>query len=121
MLNYNYFIIFFILLFLFSGCTSLKKIDETVGELLFDNASPKDMITSSKDQATTTPPLAKDLSAEQKQAIDVWLNENGYNRYGDPFDMMYAGGTPLFNEATGERIERFGYILKQIPGILDNL
>jgi hypothetical protein len=37
------------------------------------------------------------------------------NEYGDPKDTMYAGGTPLFNEMTGETVDRYEYILKQHP------
>jgi hypothetical protein len=48
-------------------------------------------------------------------AIDRWLADNGLNRYGDPMDVRYLGGTPLLNESTGERISRLDYILKNHP------
>lgn len=56
---------------------------------------------------------ASELTPADREAIDKWLEENGYNRYGDSPGIMYAGGTPLFNEASGESIDRFDYILKR--------
>ena len=61
---------------------------------------------------------AKDLTREAKDAIDAWLIANDLNRYGDPIGTYYAGGTPLFNEMTGEAIDRFEYVLKKQPDIL---
>ncbi len=54
-------------------------------------------------------------SAEVKAQIDAWIRANGYNSYGDPEGTMYIGGTPLFNEQTGETIDRYDYILHQHP------
>jgi len=62
---------------------------------------------------------AADLTAAQKQSIDNWLAKKGLNRYGDSPNAVYAGGTPLFNEATGKAIERYDYILNKFPDILD--
>jgi len=56
-----------------------------------------------------------------QEKIDNWIGENNLNRYGDPADMMYAGGTPLFNEATGESVDRYDYIFKNHPNILGEL
>lgn len=56
-------------------------------------------------------------SAEVKAQIDAWIRANGYNEYGDPQGTMYIGGTPLFNEQTGETIDRYDYILHQHPGL----
>ena len=52
---------------------------------------------------------------ETKRRIDRWIKEKNLNSYGDPKDTMYAGGTPLFNEATGRSMDRYGYILKRHP------
>lgn len=54
-------------------------------------------------------------STEVKAQIDAWIRANGYNEYGDPQGTMYIGGTPLFNEQTGETIDRYDYILHQHP------
>ena len=47
--------------------------------------------------------------------IDKWIVTNGLNKYGDPADTLYTGGTPLFNEHTGEQIDRYEYIKRQHP------
>jgi hypothetical protein len=55
------------------------------------------------------------LTEEQKQKIDAKIRQAGLNDYGDPKGTMYAGGTPLFNEMTGQRIDRYVYILRRHP------
>ncbi len=59
---------------------------------------------------TTIPP------AEQAR-IDAWLtrHSDSLNQYGDPKDMVYTGGTPLFNEATGQSISKYEYIVNKHP------
>jgi len=52
---------------------------------------------------------------ETKRRIDRWIKEKNLNPYGDPNDTMYAGGTPLFNEATGRSQDRYEYILSRHP------
>lgn len=52
------------------------------------------------------------ISSEEKQQIEVWIIEQGLNQYGDPEDTVYIGGTPLFNERTGESIDKYKYILR---------
>lgn len=47
--------------------------------------------------------------------IDRWIQEKGLNRYGDPMDTVYAGGTPLFDERTGRTRDRYEYILERHP------
>ena len=51
---------------------------------------------------------------EMKEMGD-WIKANGLNQYGDLMGTIYTGGTPLFDELTGEEIDRIGYILKQHP------
>ncbi len=69
-----------------------------------------------KQESGTTPTPTLVQSAvpmkEQKQ-IDAWIKENDLNEYGDPKTTVYAGGTPLFNESTGEYTERYEYIVKE--------
>lgn len=50
-----------------------------------------------------------------KKRIEKWIAENGLNSFGDPANTMYAGGTPLFDEQTGIRKDRFEYILEKHP------
>ena len=56
-----------------------------------------------------------DISEKEKVKIEAWIERNGLNRYGDPKNRRYRGGTPLFNEGTGESIDRHEYILRKHP------
>lgn len=53
----------------------------------------------------------KEISLEEKGLIEAWVLENNLNQYGDSKDTVYLGGTPLFNERTGETIDKYEYIL----------
>ena len=67
---------------------------------------------------TPTPtPISKGLtlSALEKDQIDTWIKKNNLNQYGDSMDTMYVGGTPLFNEATGQTTDRYIYIADKHP------
>lgn len=69
-----------------------------------------------KEQKAIFPPARQNPSVgEEEQQIEAWIEENDLNQYGDPKDMVYLGGTPLFNETTGQSIDRYEYILKGYP------
>ena len=53
--------------------------------------------------------------ADNLEEIDKWLNEQGFNSYGDRVDTMYMGGSPLFDESTGESTDRMEYLLAKFP------
>jgi len=95
-------------------------IDEKLGEMLFDDTKNMEN-ASSTDGSAEESGLGfmvsdyRELTKEQKEKIDEFIKENGLNRYGDASGIFYTGGTPLFNEATGESIDRFEYILKKHP------
>lgn len=57
------------------------------------------------------------VSDAEKRDIDAWLtaNRDKLNEFGDPKDMVYTGGTPLFNEATGKTMTKYEYIISQHP------
>jgi len=55
------------------------------------------------------------ISEIEKQEIQEWIEENDLNKYGDPKNTLYPGGTPLFNEGTGETIDLYEYILRNHP------
>ena len=55
------------------------------------------------------------LTALERAQIEAWIIENDLNRYGDPKDTAYTGGTPLFNEATGQSTDRFDYLTDKYP------
>ncbi|HSP78778.1 MAG TPA: hypothetical protein VLQ93_09630 [Myxococcaceae bacterium] len=69
-------------------------------------------------------PQAQDADPAQAQSadraaveacVDRWLEARNMDMYGHPEGTMYAGGTPLFNEVTGERTDRLEYIFKRHP------
>lgn len=43
--------------------------------------------------------------------IDRWLAEHQLDPYGSPAGTQYAGGTPLFDPATGASIPRVAYVM----------
>lgn len=55
------------------------------------------------------------IDDETKKRIDKWVRDNNRNEFGDKKDTVYMGGTPLFNEMTGQRKDRYEYILKNHP------
>lgn len=55
------------------------------------------------------------IPVEEQKKIDQWIENNNLNQYGDPKDTVYAGGTPLFNESTGEYTDKYEYIVKEHP------
>jgi len=61
------------------------------------------------------------LTTDGKVKIDTWLKEKKYNQYGDQLKTMYTGGTPLFNEATGQTIDRYVYLLQKFPNLIQDL
>jgi hypothetical protein len=58
-------------------------------------------------------------SAGDRQAleacVDRWLKSNGLDEYGHPQGTMYQGGTPLFDERTGEQRDRLEYVFQRKP------
>lgn len=53
--------------------------------------------------------------AAVESCVDRWLQERKLDTYGHPEGTMYAGGTPLFNEATGESRDRLEYVFSRQP------
>jgi hypothetical protein len=80
--------------------------------------------TGSTSGGTAEKPLAggstaATLSPAERQAqencVDKWLTEKKMDRYGSPEGTMYAGGTPLFDERTGESRDRLDYVYERQP------
>jgi hypothetical protein len=65
--------------------------------------------------------LVAKLTEAGKAKIDEWLAKKGLNEYGDSAGTNYTGGTPLFNEATGQSIDRYVYLLKKFPDLINQL
>src|SRR5687767_6780132 len=69
----------------------------------------------SKKQTNDNPQTIVRISDKEKEQIDNWIVKNKLNPFGDPYDTVYTGGTPLFNETTGEKSDRYEYIVSQHP------
>lgn len=55
------------------------------------------------------------ILSQEKQQIDAWIKKNNLNDYGDPKDTVYTGGTPLFDERTGQSKDKYEYVLEKHP------
>ncbi|HXX29379.1 MAG TPA: hypothetical protein VEJ89_01535 [Myxococcaceae bacterium] len=58
-------------------------------------------------------------SAEEEACVDRWLAARRLDAFGSPQGTLYAGGTPLFDEATGERTSRQAYLAAHRPEALE--
>jgi len=70
-----------------------------IQELFMNESDPHDEVFLSNEEAL----------------VDTWLEHMHLNAYGDAKDTMYMGGTPLFNEMTGEMSNRIEYLTKKFP------
>ena len=78
--------------------------------------SPSSIITASPSASVSAPPtISTTAGLMENQKIDAWIAANNLNQYGDSKDTVYAGGNPLFNEATGQTTDRYEYIKQQHP------
>jgi hypothetical protein len=102
---------------------ALKAAKETANRGNADTGSTSGG-TGSGQGSTAEKPLAggstaATLSPAERQAqescVDKWLKEKKMDRYGHPEGTMYAGGTPLFNEMTGESRDRLDYVYERQP------
>lgn len=48
---------------------------------------------------------------------DAWLKAHNLNELGDPPGTMYAGGTPLFDEAASKRRDRLELLREKHPDL----
>ena len=51
----------------------------------------------------------------QEACVDRWLAARALDSYGSPQGTMYAGGTPLFDEVTGQRTSRQDFLAQHKP------
>lgn len=117
-------------LFIFSGCSlSLKNFGSNLGKKYQEEIAQEQNSAinfwennkAEKEKAQVEEFIKKGLLKETKNAIDQWIKDNNLNNYGDPKNIMYAGGTPLFDEATGEITDRYAYILRNHPELIKKL
>lgn len=53
--------------------------------------------------------------AALESCVDRWLKKHDLDAYGNAEGTMYAGGTPLFDERTGESTDRMDYVFSHKP------
>jgi hypothetical protein len=58
------------------------------------------------------------VSADQAACADRWLSEHKLDPYGNPQGTSYLGGTPTFDERTGQTIDRWVLVAKNRPEAL---
>jgi hypothetical protein len=51
----------------------------------------------------------------QESCLDAWLKNKKLDRYGNAEGTMYTGGTPLFDERTGESRDRLDFVYQRQP------
>jgi hypothetical protein len=52
----------------------------------------------------------------EERCVDAYLTSRQLDRYGAPEGTAYTGGTPLFDERTGETQDRLTYVYARQPG-----
>lgn len=62
---------------------------------------------------------AMGANPQLEACVDRWLEAHKLDRYGHEAGTMYAGGTPLFNESTGETRDRIEYVFERQPEARD--
>ena len=70
--------------------------------------------------AQTQGPLEQAQAVEpapssKESCVDAWLSARKLDPYGHDEGTMYAGGTPLFDERTGETTDRLTYVFARHP------
>jgi hypothetical protein len=85
-----------------------------------EETASTDAALSAQDSGTPagTPAQDEGARAAREACVDRWLKEHKLDRYGHPEGTMFAGGSPLFNEATGETKDRLEYVFARQPDAL---
>jgi hypothetical protein len=68
--------------------------------------------------APPAPPPAPSAPETSDACLRRVLAEAKLNAFGDPPDTMYAGGSPLFNEATGQQTPLRTYVAAKHPELV---
>jgi hypothetical protein len=55
--------------------------------------------------------------ASVDECLDRWLAAEKLDAYGSPEGTVYAGGSPLLDEATGTATSRWDYVVAKHPGL----
>ena len=62
-----------------------------------------------------SPPSSPAPDAQAVSCVEQWLAQRDLNQYGDPVGTMYTGGTPLFDERTGQTTDRLQHLVRKHP------
>jgi hypothetical protein len=60
-------------------------------------------------------PMVRSPPLQEEACVDRWLADRELDRYGSPIGTLYAGGSPLFDEATGTTTSRVEYVYAKHP------
>lgn len=121
-------LLLFLCIFVFSGCSSNElgkvvedKMQEKFKESQDNTINIWENQKTERNKKTAEDIIKSGITDEMKYKIDKWIEARDVNKYGDQKSLMYAGGTPLFNESTGEIMDRYEYILKNHPELVNEL
>ena len=64
---------------------------------------------------STSAALSETERQAQDSCLDKWLKSKKLDRYGSEEGTMYMGGTPLFDERTGESRDRLDFVYERHP------
>ncbi|HEX5745687.1 MAG TPA: hypothetical protein VFZ09_05555 [Archangium sp.] len=100
-----------------TGCPKKTGENQPADNPSANDAGPQTGSTGATLTAPTNagPKGQGDTQATTEACVDRWLQEHKLDRYGNAEGTMYAGGTPLFNEATGESRDRLEYVFARQP------
>jgi hypothetical protein len=94
--------------------------------LLLGCQKPTALAPPAAPSATKPPPAAQGAAdagpsawtEAQEACVDRWLLAQGLDAYGSPHGTQYMGGTPLFDEATGQHTTRQAFLAAHHPEAL---
>ncbi|MBJ6762368.1 hypothetical protein JGU66_16480 [Myxococcaceae bacterium JPH2] len=80
-----------------------------------DVGASREALHGGKDAASPDATQAGSGSSAVESCVDRWLTAHDLDRFGSPSGTMYTGGTPLFDERTGESRDRLTFVFERQP------
>jgi hypothetical protein len=77
------------------------------------NGCQKDTVAKPPPATVQQPETAKPRTEDE--CVSEWLKAHHLDEYGNAEGTMYAGGTPLFDEASGTTKDRLTYVYEKQP------
>lgn len=78
--------------------------------------SPQLIAHPATSTGVTPEPQTKETSVDKLALALDWLKVKNLNEFGDAPGTVYAGGTPLFNETSGESVDHYQYLKSKFRG-----